>query len=486
MQSAPATTDAAPAPGTGAGAGGDRWARVLLFLALLAGLVRFWRLGEWSLWYDETATWFDLFGGVGGEEIHNPLGYRLIGSVVELCGGVPTPWNLRILPALVGWLVVPATWLSFRGLAGERRAAAAALLVACSSWHIHWSQTARFYTLSQLCALVGGALLLRGYLAGRTWPVLAGAGLAACAGLFHLSGVQIVPALALVPWVLAPLGLPGLVRARRSALLLLVLLALGGLAAFPWVRLAWETYLRHAPTPSSGHYLLTTGYYVTPVVASACLLATWQAWRARRVLDLVLVATLLLVLGFMLVASLRVQVSAQYVFVLWPWAALLATAPLEAAPAPGERRREALELGWIALLALPLAANAALYFGARHGERPQWHEAYQWVWNHREPDDLVLGMEACVGEFYLDPRKTDLRNAERIGWLDRWHTGLVREWGAHARRTWYVFNAEQLKGWEPAAREDFERFLRERCRLAASFPLYVEARDLSVWVYVRG
>lgn len=484
MQSAPAAIEAARAPARGAVR--DRWALALLSCALLVGLLRFWRLGEWSLWYDETATWFDLFGGVGGEEIHNPLGYRLIGSMVELCGGVPTAWNLRILPALAGWLVVPATWLVFRGLAGERRAAAAALLVACSSWHIHWSQTARFYTLAQLCALVGGALIVRGYLGGRALHVLLGAAIASAAALFHLSGAQLVPALALAPWLLAPLRLPELARARKAALLLLALLALGAAAAFGWVQLAWETYLRHAPTPSTGHYLLTTGYYVTPVVASACALCTWQAWRARRALDLVLAAGIVLVLCFMLLASLRVQVSAQYVFVLWPWAVLLATAPLEPAPARGERGRDALQLGWVALLALPLLANSALYFGARRGERPQWHEAYQWVWNQREKDDLVLGMEACVGEFYLDPRKTDLRNAERIGWLDRWHTGLVSEWSSHARRTWYVFNAEQLKGWDPAAREDFERFLRERCRLAASFPLHVEARDLSVWVYVRG
>ncbi len=463
----------------------DPWARWLFAAALLVGLLRFWKLGEWSLWYDEAATWFDLHGSLDGEEIHNPLGYRLIGWVVDLCGGVPSEWSLRLLPAIAGWLVVPLTWLVFRKPVGARRAAAAALLVACSSWHIHWSQTARFYTLAQLFALAGGGLALRGLFGGSVLATIAGAALTACAGLFHASGVLLVPALALAPWLLAPLRLPELARARRPALALLVLSRLGALGGWSWVRAAWETYLRHAPTPSSGH-LLTTGFYVTPIVATAGALGLWQAWRRRRAFDLVVAALVAAVLLAVLVASLRVQVSAQYVFVLWPWMALLATAPLEAAPAPLERRRDLLELGWIALLALPLCVNSALYFGVRQGERPQWRAAYEYVWNQRESDDLVLGMEACVGEFYLDPRKLDLRNAERIGWLDRWHSELPAEWGAHARRTWYVFNAEQLKGWEDDARERFERFLHERCRLAKVFPLWVESRDLSVWVYVRG
>jgi hypothetical protein len=30
------------------------------------------------------------------------------------------------------------------------------------------------------------------------------------------------------------------------------------------------------------------------------------------------------------------------------------------------------------------------------------------------------------------------------------------------------------------------RFLAEECRLVACYPLYVESRDLSVWVYLRG
>jgi hypothetical protein len=49
-----------------------------------------------------------------------------------------------------------------------------------------------------------------------------------------------------------------------------------------------------------------------------------------------------------------------------------------------------------------------------------------------------------------------------------------------------MFNPEQLYDWEECDRLDFQRFLVEECRLVKCFPLYVESRDLSVWVYMRG
>ena len=101
---------AAPAARTGdERPGSDSLALGLLLVALGLGLLRFWRLSEWSLWYDEAATWFDFQASLASPEIHNALGYRAIGWAVGLCGGDPTEFNLRILPALAGWLVIPLT-----------------------------------------------------------------------------------------------------------------------------------------------------------------------------------------------------------------------------------------------------------------------------------------------------------------------------------------------------------------------------------------
>ncbi|MBK7643962.1 MAG: glycosyltransferase family 39 protein [Planctomycetes bacterium] len=463
----------------------DGFAIGLLVLALLLGLVRFWRLGEWSLWYDEAATWFDLQASLANPELHNKLGYSAIGALVRLLGGEPTEFNLRLLPAIAGWLVIPATWFAFRPVADARRAAAAALLVAASSWHVYWSQNARFYTLAQLTALVGGGLVLRALWNSRLWQALAGCALVALAGLFHPSAVVLLPALCLAPWLLSPLRLPELENSRRVRAALLALLGAGALLGCAWAWRTWQTYLHRAPDSSTVHYLLTTGFYVTPLLGAAAFFGIFAAWVRRAAFGLI--AALVVVLGLcaMLLCSLQVVVSAQYVFVLLPWIAILAAWPL-AHPPERSRRGDAIAACWLALLVLPALASTLLYFGPRAGERPPWREAYDYVWNQRESGDLVLGMEAPVGEYYLDPQSTDLATPQRVPWLDRWRTQRPREWATHARRAWYVFNPEQMKGWEPQDAREFERFLRERCRLVKCFPLYVETRDLSVWVYLRG
>jgi len=463
----------------------DRVAISLLAVALCFGLLRFWRLGEWSLWYDEAASWFDLHASLDSPEVHNALGYRALGWMVALCGGAPTESHLRLLPALAGWLVIPATWLAFKPFAGSRRAAAAALLVSASSWHVYWSQNARFYTLAQLLSLAGGALVLRGVWNSKLAQAFLGCVLIGTAGLFHASAVALLPALTLAPWLLAPLRLQELEQRRRILRLLLLLLGVGALCGGAWLLQAWETYGRRAPDASPVHYLLTTGFYVTPLLGCAALVGAWTAWSARSAFGLYVALSVLLGLGAMLVCSLQVVVSAQYVFVLLPWIAILAAWPLEPAPGGGARGG-ALQFGWLALLVLPAFATTLLYFGPRQGERPQWRAAYQFVWNQREQDDLILGMEAPVGEYYLGSFDADLQNPSRVAWLDRWRAWRPRDWAAHARRAWYIFNPEQLKGWDENEAREFERFLREQCRMVKCFPLYVESRDLSVMVYLRG
>ena len=457
----------------------------LLLVALALGLLRFWRLAEWSLWYDEAATWFDFQASLASPEIHNALGYRAIGWAVALFGGEPTELHLRLLPALAGWLVIPLTWWAFRPCAGDRRAAAAALLVSASSWQLYWSQNVRFYTLAQLFAVAGSGLVLRGLWRARIVPALAGCVLIACAGLFHVSASVVLPALVFAVWLLAPLGLPELQQNRRVRVALLVVLGAGLLAGSAWALRAFQTFERHEAGASPLHYLLTTGFYVTPLLCGAALVGAFVAWKQRSAFGLLAVLTVALGLAALGVASLRVTVAAKFVFAFLPWIAVLAVWPLEREAAEGAEARP-FSLGWLAVLVLPALASVALYFGPRAGERPPWRAAYELVWNQREEDDLILGMEAPVGEYYLSGLGADLQNPERVAWLDRWRARRPRDWAAHARRAWYVFNPEQLKGWEDAEREDFERFLREQCRLVKCFPLYVESRDLSVWVYLRG
>jgi hypothetical protein len=204
------------------------------------------------------------------------------------------------------------------------------------------------------------------------------------------------------------------------------------------------------------------------------------AFLERRPFD-VLVALVCVAVGLVaVVAASRVRVSAQYVFVLLPWIAALATVPLARLSA-----RPALSAAWLALLLLPGLAECALYFGPRQGNRPRWREAYAHVWNERGPNDLVFGMAAPVGEYYLSPRRQVLRQHRSLVRLNSYTAGRPQLWSRRGRRIWFVVRPEDLGDWERDEREALQELLASECRLDLELPVALTPRDLTVRVYVR-
>jgi len=469
---------------------GDRVARWILAAALLLGLLRFVRLSTWSLWIDESLTWTDAHHGIVGGEIQNPLGYRLIEGTVALLGGVASEFSLRILPAVAGWACIPVAYCAFHTLFGSRRAAVASLLVAVSSWHLYWSQSARFYSLAQLTTLLGAWVLLSALTRGSVLKALLGLALAAAGALFHPSSVLLLPALSLGPFFLGRIGRPIAFGSELVARVLLAVGILGALISAGWLFKAWDTYAYQkgheglsAAASSVAHFVKTTGFFVTPLLATGVLVGTWFAFTSRRGADMfaVLLVVCAIVLAFF--AAAFVRVSAQYVFVVLPWIALVAALPVGSRGEHGLGRRG--EAAWILVLTLPALVTSFLYLTVRRGERPPWREAYQYVASARTSGDQIFGMAAPVGEFYLAPQNTDLRRPTALASLDLYRARLPEHWAAKGRRQWFVVNPEDFAGWGSRDAADFQRFLREECRLDAVWPLYVESRDLSVWVYVR-
>jgi hypothetical protein len=480
------------APGAVGAAGGarDRVALGLLALALLVAATRVWRLGEWSLWLDEAYT---LCDAPRAEAFRNPIGYWIWARWLELANGPIDERWLRTPACVFGMLAVPFAAWAFRPLLGPRAAAGAALLLAASSWHAYWSQTARFYTLAQLLSLVGTGLWLRALERGGLVRALLGLAIAALAALVHPSAAGMLPALVIAPWVLQlvgrripPLALPDVARPILRASLVLGLLAL-----IPGVWWGMDVFRRWGMLKGGGdpaHFVLATGFQATPILLAGIACVLVLAWLARERRVLLVALTAALFLGLALVLSPFVRVTAQYAFLALPWLCASSAAVLVPGIASlgGSAHGRALAGALYTLLLLPALAQLGLYHTVRRGERPAWRDAYRYVYEHRESSDLVLGMEAPVAEFYLGGPDANPRLPRAVGWLDSWRADVPGQWSRYPRRTWFVVNPEQLEDWrQPELRAAFEEMLRTDCRLVACWPLYVESRDLSVWVYVR-
>ncbi|MCB9906808.1 MAG: hypothetical protein H6830_03750 [Planctomycetes bacterium] len=464
----------------------DRWhrlgarAHLWLVLALVLGLIRFWDLGRWSFWYDEALTVTDALQGAPGAM--HAWGYQAIAWASNLWGQPFTEVSMRWLPALAGYLVIPAAFWAFVPIAGSGRAGLVSLLLAASSWQQYWSQNARGYTMAELCTLIGVGCFWRGWLRGSGPWTLVGFGLVGVSAKFHPHGAVLAfaMALALVAY-LVPF------RRWREHKAPLVWLASGGAAVALWqipsLIGAFQTYLRGGATGGLGsvaNLVRSTAFFLTPTVAVAALLGGLWVLRKRDRAGIFALITVVGTLGGVALLATRGMVSAQYVFSLHPWFALLAVWPLGFEVSSGSWRQ-----GLIALLVLPCLAQVGLYFTVRQGERPRWKEAYAYAWNHRQENDLLLGMQAGLGDLYLDPGFTDVRHARTVGWTDRMNPHNARRAMESQRPTWLVIRPAFLELWPSSDRHRFESFLARECLLQARFPLDLEGRDLDLEVYYR-
>jgi hypothetical protein len=466
--------------------GRDPLARAFFLAALLLAGLRFVALGRWSLWLDEALTLADT--ETGGTEA-NPFGYWLFAWLYSLSAGRPDEAWMRLPAAAFGLTSILATGWALRPFVGARAAALGAFFVAASSWQLYWAQNARFYTLAQTLGLLGGGLFLRGLLGGTAGRTALGLGFLVLAALTHPSAVFLIGPLFVLPWIANWVDwLPSESRRGRAWGLFAAVSLFAFVLGSGW---ALKTWLRWESRQGSGtflHFAKTAGYWLTPTVALAFLVGLARGWRDRRAFVPVAAAGL----GFAVaaLASLFLRVSAQYVFVLQPWAAAcagLALAPPGTSSADGPRRRRCARLAL--LVALPGLLETALYFGLRNGDRPRWREAYAYVSERRGPLDLVLGMEAPVAEYYLQPSSRALRRWTEATWLDDFRSHVALDWARYARRTWFVVNETQFDDWTGQAdsranRAEVERILREECERVASFEIPLTPRDLDVHVYV--
>jgi len=137
----------------------------LAAIVLLSAMLRFYKLGEWSMWIDEIYT-------INRAQIHFSDPVRVLQNLpstlwlplsviftnFSLQAFGVSEWSARLAPALLGVLSIPILYVPIRKMLGVGTALVFALLLALAPWHLLWSQNARFY--SSLMLLYGVAAFM--------------------------------------------------------------------------------------------------------------------------------------------------------------------------------------------------------------------------------------------------------------------------------------------------------------------------------------
>ncbi len=184
----------------------------LLILAL-AAVMRFWRLGYHSIWFDEAIslqwagyglgyTWRTTFALV--QEKHPPLYYITLGvwqRLLEPLGLAHSDIALRALGATLGVLTVAATLGLARQLSGAATGRLAALLVARSPVLVWYSPEMRMFQPATTALVGSGYCLMRAWQAPQRaarlgwWLAFVGATVAAL--YTYLYSAFLLPAMGL-------------------------------------------------------------------------------------------------------------------------------------------------------------------------------------------------------------------------------------------------------------------------------------------------
>jgi Dolichyl-phosphate-mannose-protein mannosyltransferase len=392
-------------------------ALIVASLTVLALAVRAWRVGDWSFEGDELFTLRDSLH----PKITNPrpliyfLNFYLVRPVLPL-----DEFGMRLLPVVFGTLAIPVLYLVARRLLGTRAALFGALLLAVNPIHVHYSQTARYWSLVfLLCSVYPFALYLGLREWRRGWLIL-GVLTGAMAILAHPTAGLLVGGLALF-WV-ASLRRESLMRlwqsrtARWGVAVGIVVLAVIGWrylqVLHSWIfvrpqRVGGAEHLLHSPGGpwiKQASIMLSYMDGLTLPLMLIAALGIYSLWRDQgrdRDLALLLICLFVFPTAFILLLAFRTAVSTTYLVSTTPVVFMAAGVFLDRLAGIEWDLRPRWLLPALVTTLVILGGLPTLISQYRDGRRNDFRGAARWLDQRLGPEDVVFSDQHRTLSHYL-------------------------------------------------------------------------------------
>jgi mannosyltransferase len=321
------------------------------------------------------------------------------------------------LPALFGVLAIPAIYLVARRLVGTRPALFAAFLLAVSSFHVYYSQFARYWTLVFLLSAIYPYAIYLGIRERNRRALLVGIVTGVLAILSHPVSTLLVGGLGL--WLLATyLRRDHMVwlwghRAARWALLAFAVAAVVIALLYIPILQDWVAkrdlgkggeFLLHIPGGRLKQLTILLSYVDTltlPVVLAGLvgIVLLWQ--QGDRALAMLLTCLLVFPVAFLLLVSFYAAISTIYL--------LPTTAVFFYGAGVFLDRVAEVDLGLRPRWLVPATVTALIIIGGvptlvsqyRDGRRYDFRAIAHWLNERFEPGDVVFSDQPQVMQYYL-------------------------------------------------------------------------------------
>jgi mannosyltransferase len=455
---------------------------IIACITIMAAGLRFYKLGEWSFWIDEMYT-------INRAQVHFsdpttlirnlpttlwlPLSVMLTEGFLIVFG--VTEWSARLASTLIAIISIPILFFFARKFIGSNVALILALLLAISPWHVFWSQNARFYTsLLLLYTLAGFAFF---YAIERDRPIY----ILYFYLLFYFALSERMLAIFIFPMILLYLAMlwlfnfqrpPGL---RKRNILLLILPMLG-IILFDALRrmMTGSSFIldtfndffgRTIDDPVRISILIIFNIGV-PLVILALLSGVYLIKEKNRLGLFLFISSVVTSLGIAFI-SLFAFIADRFAFMTLPGWIILASFGVIEAYRKFRPKGFLLGVGALLLLIADAGGSHLMYYQVNQGNRPEWRQAFQFVTDRAEKNDILVSSVQNLGSYYA---KREVVALEDFNYQD---------FSQGSNRVWFVLDSEN--SWFAGEQK---KWVEENADLVEFFYLRVRERiNIKIYFY---
>jgi 4-amino-4-deoxy-L-arabinose transferase-like glycosyltransferase len=428
---------------------------LLCLVTLAAAVLRFHELGSWSFWIDEIYSVGRALAHANLPTIlrewwHPSLSNAAIGVSLRLFG--VNEWSARLGPALIGIASVPILYVVARRLVGGPAALLAASFLAVSTWHLEWSQNARYLTSQMAFYMLAAFAFFQAVEEGRwRWVALfyvfvlftlgerfVGASIGPVVLVYTL--LIALPAFAKPagyrPSILAALLLPGIVGAGVD---LIRYLGTGSSFFLSWASI---TYAESVGSPFTLVLRIARSIGIPVLVLGSVAGLSSVLERDRTGMFLVTYAAVPVLLVLLINPVMFTR--ERYAFVALPAWIMLAGLACWRVMATTRGTARAIAAGFALLVIADSMSRTADYYGVNNGHRLDWRRAFATVESLAQPDDKLVAFWPEFGRFYT--------RRPILPWASVNDSSIA----ADGDRYWFVLDSETASG-NPALKQWVEQ-----------------------------
>lgn len=454
----------------------------LAVIVLLTAMLRFYKLGEWSMWIDEIYT-------INRAQTHFSDPARLLQSLpstlwlplsvlftnIALNTFGVTEWSARLAPVLLAIVSIPLLYFPVRRILGVGTALVFSLLLALASWHLFWSQNARFYSSLMLLYALAAFLFYLALEHDRPWYFIP------FYILFYFALSERLIAAFLLPGLFIYLGCIWIFRFERPRGLTTRNLSFFLLPIFLMIAFEVIRYLFAGSSTSTSfisdfgnkqvedpfRLLISIIYNIGfPVFALGLFAGVYLLLKKNRLGLFVLISALLPILSLMLMNQFMFTKDRYAFMTLTFWLLLSAIAIWELVRQTNGIGKF-LAVGLLVVLMADSTGKNVQYYLVDHGNRRDWRTAFQIIKDRGHPEDIVVAWWPEFSPYYLGREILPMEEVTPEYVLD---TG---------RRFWFLLDSETV--WGNLRLRDF---LEANAQLIDILYLRLPEDDFNIKIYL--